>query len=61
MWATFDTFEQADAYARQLDGLLARGILPASLLEQTSPSLEVWTVRRCIAGYISHNDIPSPI
>jgi hypothetical protein len=25
LWATFDTFEQADAYAKQLEGLLAQG------------------------------------
>ena len=36
LWATFDTFEQADAYGRQLEGLLAQGIVPAALLERTS-------------------------
>lgn len=59
LWATFDTFEQADAYARQLEGLLAQGIVPASLLERTTPGREIWTVSRCIAEYIRHNDVPT--
>ncbi len=58
LWATFDTFEQADAYARQLEGLLAQGIVPASLLERSTGNREIWTVSRCIAEYIRHNDVP---
>lgn len=58
LWATFDTYEQADAYARQLEGLLAQGIVPAALLERSTPSREIWTVSRCIAEYIRHNDVP---
>jgi integrase len=58
LWATFDTYDQADRYAKQLEGLLAQGIVPASLLERTTPSREIWTVARCIAEYIRNNDVP---
>ena len=58
LWATFDTFEQADAYGRQLEGLLAQGIVPAALLERTTPTREVWTVSRCIAEYVRNNNVP---
>lgn len=40
LWVTFDSFEQADAYGKQLEGLLAQGIVPASLLERTTPTRE---------------------
>jgi integrase len=56
--ATFDTYDQAETYARQLEGLLAQGIVPVSLLERTTPSREIWTVARCIAEYIRNNDVP---
>lgn len=58
LWATFDTRDQAEAYAAQLEGLLAQGIVPASLLERTNPGREIWTVSRCIAEYIRHNNVP---
>ncbi|MBA5687209.1 site-specific integrase [Rugamonas apoptosis] len=58
LWATFDSLEQADAYARQLEGLLAQGIVPAALLERTTPSREVWTISRCIAEYQRYNVVP---
>lgn len=58
LWATFDTFEQADAYARQLEGLLAQGIVPNTLLERSSPKQELWTISRCIAEYVRHNAVP---
>lgn len=58
LWATFDTFEQADAYAKQLEGLLAQGIVPNTLLERTTPKQELWTVARCIAEYIRCNPVP---
>jgi hypothetical protein len=35
-WATFDTYELADTYAKQLEGLLAQGIVPVSLFERDS-------------------------
>lgn len=44
LWATFDSFEQADADAKQLEGLLAQGIVPTALLERTTPSRAVWTL-----------------
>ena len=34
LWVTFDSFEQAQAYGKQLEALLAQGIVPASLLER---------------------------
>jgi hypothetical protein len=58
LWATFDTYDQADTYAKQLERLLAQGIVPVSLLERTTPSREIWTVARCIAEYIRNNDVP---
>ena len=58
LWATFDSLEQARAYGDQLEGLLAQGIVPASLLERPTPRQEIWTVSRCIAEYIRHNSVP---
>lgn len=57
LWATFDTLEQAESYARQLEGLLAQGIVPASLLERSTPTREIWTVARCVAEYQRHNAV----
>lgn len=57
-WATFDTYEVADTYARQLEGLLAQGIVPASLLERSTPTHQNWSVARCMAEYIRENDVP---
>jgi hypothetical protein len=34
LWATFDTRDAAEQYGRQLEGLLAQGIVPAALLER---------------------------
>ena len=58
LYATFDTEEQAHAYAAQLEALLAQGIVPAALLERTTPSREIWTVSRCIAEYVRANAVP---
>jgi len=58
LWATFDTKEAAEQYARQLEGLLAQGIVPAALLERESPKQEIWTVQRCIVEYLRHNSVP---
>lgn len=58
LWATFDDYETADRYGKQLEGLLAQGIVPAALLERASPKQEIWTVQRCIVEYQRHNSIP---
>lgn len=58
LYATFDSDEQARAYARQLEALLAQGIVPASLFERSTPSREIWTVNRCIAEYVRANAVP---
>jgi integrase len=58
LWATFDTRDAAEQYARQLEGLLAQGIVPAALLERETPKQEIWTVQRCIAEYLRHNSVP---
>jgi integrase len=58
LWATFDTKEAAEQYARQLEGLLAQGIVPAALLERETPKQEIWTVQRCIVEYLRHNSVP---
>lgn len=59
LWATFDDESQARAYAKQLETLLAQGIVPASLLERSAPRVEIWTVQRCIATYIRENSVPA--
>lgn len=58
LYATFDSLEQAQAYGNQLEGLLAQGVVPTSLLERTKAGQEIWTVSRCIAEYIRHNAVP---
>ncbi|WP_156404014.1 site-specific integrase [Massilia sp. Root1485] len=58
LWATFDTREAAEQYGRQLEGLLAQGIVPAALLERDQPRQEIWTVQRCITEYLRHNPVP---
>lgn len=58
LWATFDTREAAEQYARQLEGLLAQGIVPAALLEREQAKQEIWTVQRCIVEYQRHNSVP---
>lgn len=58
LWATFDSLEQADAYGKQLEALLAQGIVPVSLLERSTPTQEIWTVSRCIAEYLRNNSVP---
>lgn len=58
LYATFDTFEQAQAYGTQLEGLLAQGIVPKSLLERTKAGQEIWTVSRCISEYLRENSVP---
>lgn len=58
LWATFDTRDAAEQYGRQLEGLLAQGIVPAALLERDQPRHEIWTVQRCIIEYIRHNAVP---
>lgn len=59
LWATFDTREAAEQYGRQLEGLLAQGIVPAALLERDQPRQEIWTVHRCIAEYLRHTYAPT--
>jgi integrase len=58
LWATFDTYEQADQYGTQLERLLAQGIVPASLLEHEPARRTAWTIARCITEYIRHNAVP---
>jgi integrase len=58
LWATFDTREAAEQYGKQLEGLLAQGIVPAALLDRDQPRQEIWTVHRCIAEYLRHNAVP---
>ncbi|WP_164557949.1 site-specific integrase [Massilia atriviolacea] len=57
-WATFDTFEEAKRYGQQLDGLLAQGIVPASLLEPRKGPSTSWSLKRCIAEYVRANTLP---
>lgn len=58
LWITFDDYETAEQYGKQLESLLAQGIVPASLLEKKSSKGEVWTVHRCVAEYRRHNSVP---
>jgi hypothetical protein len=56
--STFDTRDAAEQYARQLDGLLAQGIVTAALLERETPKQAIWTVQRCVVEYLRHNSVP---
>ena len=58
LYATFDSREQAETYGLQLEGLLAQGIVPTSLLERTKSGQEIWTVSRCITEYLRANSVP---
>ena len=58
LWATFDSHEQAEAYGKHSEGLLAQGIVPVSLLERSKNDLEIWTLSRCTAEYIRNNSVP---
>lgn len=58
LWITFDDYEAAEQYGRQLESLLEQGIVPASLLEKKSSKGEIWTVHRCVAEYRRHNSVP---
>jgi hypothetical protein len=57
-WATFDSYDAADQYAKQLEGLLAQGVVPLSLLERSKSNHVIWTVQRCIVEYPKHNSVP---
>ncbi|NHZ44720.1 hypothetical protein [Massilia aquatica] len=57
-WATFDTFDEAQRYGQQLDGLLAQGIVPTSLLEPRKGPSTSWSLKRCIAEYVRANTLP---
>lgn len=57
-WATFDTYELANTYAKQLEGLLAQGIVPASLLDRSTTTRQNWIVSRCMAEYVRENNLP---
>lgn len=58
LWATFDTRDAAEQYGTQLERLLKQGIVPSSLLQETPPKQQAWTVCRCIAEYLRHNAVP---
>lgn len=58
LWATFDTYDAADQYGKQLEGLLAQGVVPTALLERTKSTQVIWTVHRCVAEYIRDNAVP---
>lgn len=58
LWVTFDDFDTAEQYGKQLEGLLAQGIVPASLLDKKSSKVEFWTLHRCVAEYLRHNSVP---
>lgn len=41
LWITFDDYATAEQYGKQLESLLAQGIVPASLLDKKSSKGEV--------------------
>lgn len=57
-WATFDTREAAEQYGRQLEALLAQGVVPVSLLERGKVGQPIWTIQRCVAEYLRANSVP---
>lgn len=58
LYHTFDDYETAERYGKQLEGLLAQGIVPAALLDKKASKGEMWTVHRCVAEYLRHNSVP---
>ena len=58
LYATVDTLDQAQTYDTQLEGLLAQGIVPKSLLERTKTGQEIWTVSHCVCEYLRENSVP---
>lgn len=58
LYHTFDDYETAERYGKQLEGLLAQGIVPVALLEKKASKGETWTVHRCVAEYLRHNSVP---
>jgi len=57
-WATIDTRDAAEQHGRQLEALLAQGIVPAALLERGNPSQPIWTIQRCVTDYLRNNAVP---
>ena len=57
-WATFITYEEAERYGKQLDALLAQGIVPESLLKPAAKPFVSWSVDRRVAEYGRANDVP---
>ncbi|HEX8611264.1 MAG TPA: hypothetical protein VF800_08245 [Telluria sp.] len=57
-WARFDTFDEAQRYGQQLDGLLAQGIVPASVLEPRKGPSTPWSLKRCITEYVGASMLP---
>jgi hypothetical protein len=57
-WATIDTRDAAEQYGRQLEALLAQGIVPAALLERGNPSQPIWTIQRCVTDCLRNNAVP---
>ena len=58
LYATFDDRDTAERYGKQLEALLAQGIVPSALLETAAPKHEIWTVHRCVVEYQRHNAVP---
>ncbi len=58
LYHTFDDYETAERYGKQLEALLAQGIVPAALLEKKNSKGETWTLQRCVAEYLRHNSVP---
>ncbi len=54
LYHTFDDYETAERYGKQLEGLLAQGIVPAALVEKKASKGETWTVHRCVAEYLGN-------
>src|SRR5690349_15679713 len=57
-WSTFPSYEEAERYGAQLDGLLAQGIVPVSLLTPHSRPSVSWSIDRCLAEYGRENHVP---
>ena len=57
-WATFVNYEEAERFGKQLESLLAQGIVPESLHKLATRPSASWSVDRCVAEYVRGNDVP---
>ena len=60
IYATFSTRAQAESHGLRMEGLLAQGIVPKTLIDKRikKKDSENWTIPHCIAEYLQNNAVP---